>query len=244
MAGRSAALLLIGNELLGGKIHDTNMPALATALRGLGIPLVRAVVVPDDRATIAAEVNALRAAHEVVFTSGGVGPTHDDVTLAAVADAFGVAMTSSPALEQLVRAHFGPRTSEGHLAMARVPATTELRSAPGSDWPALVVGNVWVLPGLPEAFVDKLSIVTHHLTASAPIVSRAVYTFLDEGTLKPHLDATVAEFPDVDIGSYPTWSDPSYHVKLTFDGSDPARLAAALAALVARLPADAVVRVD
>ena len=244
MSARRAALLLVGNELLGGKVHDTNLPALAVVLRRLGVPLVRAVLVPDERATIAAEVNALRSSHDVVFTSGGVGPTHDDVTLAAVADAFGVGLAPDPTVEQLVRSHFGPRTSEGHLAMALLPTSAELRSAPGSDWPAIVVGNVWVLPGLPEAFADKLKIVAHHLTAGPPIVSRAVYTWLDEGTLKPHLDATVAAFPDVDVGSYPTWSDPTYHVKLTFDGTDPARLGAALDDLVARLPADAVVRVD
>lgn len=243
MAPRGAAMLLIGNELLAGKIHDANLPALARVLRERGVPLRRAVMVPDERATIAAEVNALRASHDVVFTSGGVGPTHDDVTLAAVADAFGVALAPHPEIERLVRAHFGPRTSEGHLAMALLPVNAELRGAPGVDWPATVVGNVWVLPGLPEAFADKLAVVARHLTPGPAIVSRAVTTWLDEGTLKPHLDAVVATFPDVDVGSYPTWSDPGYHVKLTFDGTDPARLDAAVDALVALLPPGQATRV-
>lgn len=241
---RSAAALLIGNELLSGKIGDTNLRPLAQLLRRLGIQLRRVVMVLDDLATISAEVRSLRASHDVLFTSGGVGPTHDDVTLEAVAHAFDVPFGPHAELERIVRAHFGPRTSEGHLAMARLPASAQLLSAPGADWPATVIDNVWVLPGLPEAFVDKLRIVEHHLAASAPFLSRAVYTFLDEGTLKPHLDAVVAAFPDLDIGSYPTWSDPSHHVKLTFDGTDPARLDLAVRDFCQRLPQGAVVRVD
>jgi len=241
---RSAAALLIGNELLSGKIRDTNLQALAARLRALGVQLCRAVTVLDDVDTIAAEVRALRASHDWLFTSGGVGPTHDDVTMAAVAAAFGQTVVSDPDLERIIRGHFGPRTSEGHLAMARIPAGAQLRYAPGLDWPAVTVDNVWVLPGLPEAFVEKLDVVALHLGASAPFLSRAVYTRLDEGTLKPHLDAVVALFPGVEIGSYPTWSDPSYHVKLTFDGTSPALLDEAVRAFVARLPEGAALRIE
>ena len=241
---RGAAALLIGNELLGGKIRDANLQPLASLLRRLGVQLRRVVMVLDDLQGIADEVQALRESHDFLFTSGGVGPTHDDVTMAAVARAFGVPLVEDEALASIIRAHFGPRTSPGHLAMARVPQGARMLQGPDRGWPATVVGNVWVLPGLPEAFVEKLAVIEHHLTADAPILSRAAFTHLDEGTLKPHLDAVVASFPDVDVGSYPTWSDPSYHVKLTFDGTDPARLEAALQAFCASLPPGAVVKTE
>ncbi|MCU0658293.1 MAG: molybdopterin-binding protein [Polyangiaceae bacterium] len=233
---RTAAALLIGNELLGGKIQETNLLPLAQLLRSLGVQLRRVVMVLDDRPAIAAEIRSLRLSHDFLFTSGGVGPTHDDVTLAAVADAFDVPLTTSPELEQIIREHFGPRTSEGHLAMARVPPLARLLQGPAPGWPTTVVENVWVLPGLPEAFLEKLSTIRHHLASDSPFLSRAAFTFLDEGTLKPLLDAVVARFPDVEIGSYPTWNDPSYHVKLTFDGTDPARLDLALQAFCDLLP--------
>jgi molybdenum cofactor synthesis domain-containing protein len=217
---RTAAVLLIGNELLGGKIRDTNLQPLAQLLRRLGVQLRRVVMALDDLPALAAEIHALAASHDLLFTSGGVGPTHDDVTLAAVAAAFHVPLVSDPELERIVRAHFGPRTSEGHLAMTRVPEGTRLLQGASPNWPATVFRNVWVLPGLPEAFLDKLQ------------------------TLKPHLDATVAAFPDVDIGSYPTWSDPDYNVKLTFDGTDPARLDQALRSFCALLPPAAITRID
>lgn len=244
MPPRTAAALLIGNELLSGKVRDTNLPALAVLLRRMGVQLRRVVMALDDRDTIASEVRSLRSSHDLLFTSGGVGPTHDDVTLASVAAAFGVPFALHDGLAQIVRQHFGAHTSEGHLAMAYLPANAELCFAPGVTWPAISVDNVWVLPGLPEAFVEKLTVVAHHLDPSAPILSRALYTFLDEGTLKPHLDAVVALYPDVEVGSYPTWSDPSYHVKLTFDGTEPARLEAAVNALRNALPAGAVLRID
>jgi molybdopterin-biosynthesis enzyme MoeA-like protein len=128
--------------------------------------------------------------------------------------------------------------------MTRVPEGTRLLQGASPNWPATVFRNVWVLPGLPEAFLDKLQILELHLAPDAPILSRAAYTRLDEGTLKPHLDATVAAFPDVDIGSYPTWSDPDYNVKLTFDGTDPARLDQALRSFCALLPPAAITRID
>jgi molybdenum cofactor synthesis domain-containing protein len=241
---RTAAVLLIGNELLGGKIRDTNLQPLAQLLRRLGVQLRRVVMALDDLPALAAEIHALAASHDLLFTSGGVGPTHDDVTLAAVAAAFHVPLVSDPELERIVRAHFGPRTSEGHLARTRVPEGTRLLQGASPNWPATVFRNVWVLPGLPEAFLDKLQILELHLAPDAPILSRAAYTRLDEGTLKPHLDATVAAFPDVDIGSYPTWSDPDYNVKLTFDGTDPARLDQALRSFCALLPPAAITRID
>ena len=243
-ARKTAAALVIGNELLSGKVHETNLMVLAIALRELGIRLVRAVTVLDDIETIAREVQQLSRSHDWVFTSGGVGPTHDDVTIGAVARAFEVPVVQHPELEGMLRAHYGDRCTDGHLFMARVPEGAALVSSPAVRWPAVVMHNVWVLPGIPEAFQMKLTIVRESLLGGAPFVSRAVFTKMDEGDLKPLLDAVVLAHPEVEVGSYPKWVDPTYRTKLTFDGSDRLAVDLAVQDFLALLPAGEPQRIE
>lgn len=238
---RTAAALIIGTELLTGKIADQNLIVLARTLRSLGIRLTRVVMILDEIDTIAHDVRALAAAHDVVFTSGGVGPTHDDVTIEAVARAFDAPVVSSPLMERLLGGYYGERLTEGHLLMARMPEGARLVASERSPWPTVVMKNVWVLPGIPEIFARKMRHVEADLGADVPFVSRAVYTLLDEGLLKPHIDAIVMAFPHVEVGSYPRWDDPDYKTKLTFDGLDEARVSEARDALIARLPEGALV---
>lgn len=233
---RTAAALIIGNELLSGKIADRNVVVLARELRSLGVLLRRVVMVLDDVETIANEVRELSAAHDFVFTSGGVGPTHDDVTIEAVARAFGVAVVTSERMEQMLRAFYDDRLTEGHLLMARIPEGARLASNAKVPWPAVVMRNVWVLPGVPEIFAMKLPLLRAELAGDRPFVSFAVLTDLDEGQLKPLLDRVVARHPHVDVGSYPRWGDTEFRTKLTFDGLDEARVRAARDAFVAILP--------
>jgi molybdenum cofactor synthesis domain-containing protein len=232
----TAAALVIGDEILSGKIQDANTCVLARTLRGMGVLLRRVVVVKDDVDVIARDVRELSATHDWVFTSGGVGPTHDDVTIEAVAQAFGTRVIASPILEAMVRAHYKERCTEGHLRMALVPEGASLEVTSEVSWPTIRLGNTWLLPGIPEVFKMKLAVVAAHLPGGPPFVSRAVYVNMDEGELKPLLDRVVADFPDVSVGSYPKWLDPSYKTKLTFDGTDVDRVAAAQGALVAALP--------
>ena len=217
---QTAAALIIGNEILGGKIQETNVYALARLLRGLGVELARVLVVPDDVSTIAEELLALSERFDHIFTSGGVGPTHDDVTMAAIARAFGVNVVREPRLEKFLRNHYGQTITENHLLLANVPEGAEQLYIDGSRWPLTVFRNVWILLGVPEVFQMKLDIIAEHLKGDVPFVSRAVFTKLDEARLKPILDSTVAEHPNVDIGSYPRWQDPTYETKVTFDGKD------------------------
>src|SRR3954451_18852253 len=149
---RTAAALVIGNELLSGKVLDANVHALAGLLRALGIRLSRVVMLPDDVGVLAAEVRRLSADFDVVFTSGGVGPTHDDVTVEAVARAFGVDVVLDPTLSELLRGVYGERLTEAHMLMARVPLGAVLRSSPEVQWPTPVMNNVWILPGIPDLF--------------------------------------------------------------------------------------------
>ncbi len=233
---KTAAALVIGNELLSGKVADANVLALARELRRLGVKLRRVVMVLDDLDTIADEVRALSAAHDWVFTSGGVGPTHDDVTIEAVARAFGVSIEVSADVERMLRSHYGGRVTDGHLLMARVPSGARLVATPSMPWPTVVMRNVWVLPGVPEIFRMKLPLLCDEIGCERPFVSLAVITSLDEADLKPMLDAVVAAYPDVEIGSYPRWGDLAWRTKLTFDGLVPERVRAARDAFVDRLP--------
>jgi molybdenum cofactor synthesis domain-containing protein len=241
----TAAVLVVGNEILSGKVDEANVAVLARELRRLGILLERVVVVMDEVDTIAREVRQLSATHDWLFTSGGVGPTHDDVTIEAVAKAFDVPVVSSPEMEAMLRAHYGERCTEGHLRMALVPQGAALEVSAEVTWPTIRLGNTWLLPGIPEVFRMKLPVVVARIRGAGPsFVSHAVYTKMDEGVLKPLLDRVVAEFADVSVGSYPKWLDPSYKTKLTFDGRDEARVLSARDAFVALLPAGEPQKVD
>ena len=159
--GRTAAHLVIGNEILSGKIQDANTYALAKELRSLGVELRRVVVVPDEIDTIAAEVNALRVTHDYLFTSGGVGPTHDDVTIIAIARALGRRVVRFAEVERLIREYYGSRCTDDHLRMADLVEGTELAVAAETGmWPTFVLGNIFVLPGVPEIYRMKLLTVT------------------------------------------------------------------------------------
>ena len=232
----TAAMVVIGNEILSGKIADQNLMVLAGVLRDLGVKLVRAVIIPDDLRQIAHAVRELAASHTWVFTSGGVGPTHDDVTIAGVAKAFKKKVVSHPEMDALIRATYGDRLRDGHLFMARVPKGARLIRNDEVPWPAVLMRNVWVLPGVPEIFRMKMKLVETEIAPAAPLFSLSVLSTLDEGNLKPLLDKVVADHPTVEIGSYPRWTDPHARTKLTFDGGDRAACEAARAAFVASLP--------
>lgn len=241
---RTAAALIIGTELLSGKIADQNLYVLARTLRSLGVVLRRVVMVLDDADTIADEVRALASAHDAVFTSGGVGPTHDDVTIEAVARAFDVPVVSSAHMEELLRGYYKDKVTPGHLLMARMPEGARLVATERSPWPTVVMQNVWVLPGIPEIFARKMSLVAGDLGVERPFISRAALTTLDEGVLKPLIDAIVLAYEDIEVGSYPRWGDADYKTKLTFDGTDEARVLAARDAFVALLPPKALVGLE
>lgn len=224
----TAAALVIGNELLSGKIRDANVAELARALRALGIRLARVVMVPDEIPLIAAEVRALSAGYDVVFTSGGVGPTHDDVTVEGVASAFHVPVVLDPKLSDLLRGVYGERTTDAHLLMARVPEGATLCSSPEVEWPTPVMHNVWILPGIPDLFRLKLLTVRAWLRGPISFFSRALFLRVEEPLLKPALDEVVARHPEVEIGSYPKWFDPAYRTQVTFDAATAEAARAAL----------------
>jgi molybdopterin-biosynthesis enzyme MoeA-like protein len=240
---RTAAALIIGNEVLTGKVQEENVAPLARELFSLGVSLRRVVVCPDEIDVIVSDLNALRSGHDHVFTSGGVGPTHDDVTIPAVAAAFGRAVVRSAELEAQIRGYFhGRPVGEEHLRMAEIPEGAELLRTAEVPWPTVVIDNVYVLPGVPQAFRMKLVGLRERLRTDSPFVSEAVYTLSDEAGIAALLTRLAAEHPSVLIGSYVKWRDPEYKTKVTFDGRDPDAVKRAADALVAALPPAELVR--
>ncbi len=241
----TAAVIVIGNEILSGKVDDQNARYLIGELRALGVSLRRIEVIPDVVDEIARAVRAVSATVDHVFTSGGVGPTHDDVTLQAVAAAFDMPVARNAQLEALMRARWGDAVHPRDLRMADVPAGARLEHGPGasaSTWPVVVVRNVWVLPGVPSIFRRKFEAV-RELFRARPIHGRALYSLADEADIAGALDETVARFPTVDVGSYPQAEGGPHKVKVTFDSRDRAQVDAALEFLAGRL-GRAVARID
>ncbi len=230
----TAGVVIIGDEILSGKFADQNGSFLITELRHLGVELRRLVVIPDDREDIAATVAALSARVDYVFTSGGVGPTHDDVTIEAVAAAFGAQVVRHPELERRVRAYWGARLDEANLRLADVPDGAELAWGKDTTWPVVSFHNVFILPGVPELFRRKF-IDLRDRFRSEPVVAARLFVSAEEGQLAPELDRVVAAHPTVKIGSYPRFTERDFRVLLTLESKDGAAVQAAYAALDAAL---------
>ena len=239
---RTAAALVIGNEILSGKISDTNTPFLARGLFELGIELRRVVVCPDEVDTIAKELTDLRNGHDMVFTSGGVGPTHDDVTIEGVAESFGRPVVQSEGVAKLIRHYYGDRTTDAHLRMANMPEGAEMIRSSDAPWPTVVIENVFVLPGVPEIFTLKFSDLRKRLDEGQEFHSEAVFTLSGEGEIASLLENIAKAFPGVMVGSYVKWRAEDYRTKVTFDGNDAEAVAKAADMLVDELAPAVLVR--
>jgi len=240
---RTAGLIVIGNEILSGKVVDTNAPFLARELRALGVELRRIVTIPDEVDEIATAVRLFHEAYDVVFTSGGIGPTHDDVTVEGVAAGLGRRVIRHPVIEGRLREFYKDQANEARLKMADVPDGAELIVDQALGFPTMAVDGIYVLPGIPSLFEQKFRGICERF-AGAPYHLRVVYTREGEGAIAEHLNATVAAFPDLMLGSYPKLGDPEYAVRLTLESKDEAYVEAALGDLLGRLPAAWVVRVE
>jgi len=240
---RTAGILIIGNEILSGKVVDTNSPFLTRELRRLGVTVRRILTIPDELDEIAVAVAEFHRAYEIVFTSGGVGPTHDDVTMEGVARGLNRRIIRHPAIEGRIREFYKEKTNEARLKMSEVPEGTELIVDGRLGFPTIKCENIYILPGIPEILEQKFEALRDRFAAS-PYFLRVVYTSEGEGAIAEHLNATLAAFPELMLGSYPKIGDPEYSVKLTLESKDEAYVERALAYLLALLPADAVVRTE
>lgn len=230
----TAGVVIIGDEILSGKFADQNGAFLIGELRHLGVELRRLVVIPDERDDIAATVKELAARCDYVFTSGGVGPTHDDVTIESIAAAYGVAVVRHPELEKRVRGYWGARLDEANLRLADVPDGAELAWGKDTTWPVVAFRNIYILPGVPELFRRKFVDLRDRFR-SEPVVAARLFVNADEGQLAPSLDRVVAAHPAVKIGSYPRFTERDFRVLLTLESKDREAVTAAYAALDAAL---------
>ncbi|MDX2015244.1 MAG: molybdopterin-binding protein [Myxococcaceae bacterium] len=240
-----AAGLIIGNEVLTAKVRERNGALLIERLRARGIPLVGLFVVPDDVDAIVEAFLVARRRARYLFTSGGIGPTHDDVTVRAVALALQRPVVQVPEIvRSLTEAFKGKPVPPEALRLADAPAGSRLIHGPRLQYPALACDDVFLLPGVPELFEAQLETVLDGLSGQ-PVVTRLVFLDAHEHEIAPVLDAAALEVPEVEIGSYPTF-DPSagYRVKVTVEHVERARVDAMVDRLVRELPASAVLRVE
>lgn len=238
MPNPTAAILLIGDELLSGRTRDSNLHFLAGELTRRGITLREARLVADDHDAIIAAVNALRAGHDHVFTSGGIGPTHDDITADAIAAAFGVAITKRADAMALLQAHYdrrGQEFNEARQRMARIPDGASLIDNPVSIAPGFTLGNVHVMAGVPAVFETMVASVLAPITGGAPLLSQSLRVDRGEGEIAAPFGALAADYPDLSMGSYPFVQNGAHGTNLVIRGTDAARVAAAMADLDARL---------
>ena len=237
MKQKTAAVVLIGNEILSGRIKDTNLHFFANALNECGVKVAHARVIPDIETVIAETVNELRAAYDYVFTTGGIGPTHDDITTASIAKAFGVPLIRHAEAEARLRAHYGHNETvinAARLKMADVPEGAELIDNPVSVAPGFRLENVFVLAGVPvicQAMFDSLK---HGLEGGTPTRSRSIEITLPEGTVAAAVTQIQHDFePEVDIGIYPLFRQGELGATIVMRSQNLTRLGAVFAAMTA-----------
>ncbi len=239
----SAGICVIGNEILSGKVVDENSPYLCRELRKLGVDVERISVIPDVIEVIGSEVRSLSKSFDFVFTSGGVGPTHDDLTLDGVALAFGRALELNESMASRMARAQGKPPNESLLKMARIPAGAALIDAGDLWFPVIVVENVHIFPGIPELLRRKFDSVRERFRG-VPFVLRRVFVTRSESDIAAALNALLVEFPALQLGSYPRVGAGDYHVQLTLESRDADYVTRALESLLSRLPSGAVLRVE
>lgn len=234
----TAALLVIGDEILSGRTKDKNIGAVADRMTEIGIRLKEVRVVADDEADIVAAVNALRTRYTYVFTTGGIGPTHDDITAESIAKAFGVAIDIDPRARALMQASCDARgvpLTPARLRMARLPKGAELVDNPISVAPGFWIGNVIVMAGIPDIMGVMLDAVTPKLARGEKMLSETIALQRPESTIADLFAAHQAAFPDIAMGSYPSMRDGKPATDLVLRGTDRERLTRAVDDLKAKL---------
>lgn len=237
----SAAAVVIGDEILSGKVVDTNTGFVIHHLRARGVVLGRVAIIADEVQEIAAEVRACSERYDWVFTSGGVGPTHDDRTMEGVALAFDRALVRPPELEQAVREHMGARMNDAALKLAEVPDGARLLD-PG-PFPLVLFRNIYILPGVPRIFEDKLRRICAHFDGQPPTVRR-IFLQTHESGVADALREVAEAHSAVKIGSYPQFDELDHNLLVTVESSDARAVDRASDELLQRLSAERIVRID
>jgi len=240
MPNPTAAMIVIGDEILSGRTRDSNMHFLAGELTRVGIDLREVRVVSDSRDAIIEAVRALSATHDEVFTSGGIGPTHDDITADCIAAAFDTAIDIRTDARAILQAHYdrsGTELNAARLRMARIPDGATLIDNPVSSAPGFTLRNVHVMAGVPSVFQAMVASVLPGLTGGAPLMSQTYRIARGEGDIAGPLSALADDYPDLMIGSYPFQTNGIFGSNIVIRGHDGARIEAAMITLAGQFPA-------
>lgn len=236
MPNPTAAMIVIGDEILSGRTRDSNMHHLAGQLTEAGIDLKEVRVIGDEEAVIIAAVKAMSAAYDYVFTSGGIGPTHDDITAYCIAAAFGAHIDVRDDARAILAAHYaqaGTDLNEARLRMARIPDGADLIENPVSAAPGFRLKNVHVMAGVPSVFQAMVASVLPTLTGGDPLISKTLRIDRGEGDIAGPLGALAEEYPALSMGSYPFQKDGKYGAHIVIRGTDAQQIDRALTKLAA-----------
>ncbi|MGH7772006.1 MAG: competence/damage-inducible protein A [Candidatus Binatia bacterium] len=238
---KTAGIVIIGNEVLSGKTQDTNSYFLSRELRSLGVEVRRISVIPDEIELIGKEVATFSRNFDLVFTTGGVGPTHDDVTMAGIAQGFGVKVIRHPELERRLRERHRENINEARLRMAEVPEEAELVGEGFA--PVVKLRNVYIFPGIPKILHERFEILKEGFR-DTPFFLKVIYVKEGEGVIASILNNLLTGFPGLLLGSYPVLDNPEYKVKVTLESKDQTYLNRAFQKLLSTLPEGAIHRID
>lgn len=240
---KTAGIVIIGNEVLSGKTQDSNSHFFCTELRQLGVEVQKISTIQDEIELIGREVAEFSKRFDFVFTSGGVGPTHDDVTIEGIAHGFGLKVVRHPQIERRMRQRLGTELNEARLRMANVPEGATLLAADAPFAPIVNIYNVYIFPGIPRILQERFHLLKERFR-DTPFYLKNVYVRYGEGIIAAMLNDLLAKYPALMLGSYPVLDLPEYKVKVTLESKDQEYLQQALKAFVASLPVDAVHRID
>jgi len=240
---KTAGIVIIGNEVLSGKTQDINSHFFCTELRQLGVEVQKISTIQDEIDLIGREVAEFSKRFDFVFTSGGVGPTHDDVTIEGIAHGFGVKVVCHPDIEKRMRQRLGADLNEARLRMANVPEGATLLCADAPFAPIVTIRNVYIFPGIPKILQERFHAIKERFR-DAPYFLKNVYVKHGEGIIAAMLNDLLVKFPQLMLGSYPVLDLPDYKVKVTLESKDAGYLDQALKTFVASLPKDSVHRID
>lgn len=236
----TAALVIIGDEILSGRTQDANLAYLARWLNIQGIRLKEARVVSDDMQAIGEAVNACLAAHDYVFTTGGIGPTHDDITVDAVAAALGRPVVHHPEAVEVLTRYYGDRITEARLRMARVPEGSDLIENPETGAPGIRCGRLFIMAGVPKITQGMLRGLDGKLAGGRPVIARAIGAWTQESRVADLLGSIQKAHEGVQVGSYPFWREGKGGANFVLRSVDESRLDAAIEALKAALAAEGI----
>jgi molybdenum cofactor synthesis domain-containing protein len=241
--GKTAAIVITGNEILSGKVPEQNAQYLARELRGLGVNLKRIAIIPDQLSAIAEEIAFCKNRFDFIFTSGGIGPTHDDVTVEGVALGLNKPLIESPTLAKMLRDIYSDRVNPALMKMAAVPEGTEFIYGAGLRSPVLLIENIYIFPGVPEYLINKFTAIKDRFLES-PFYLKKIFLCQDEEKIADPLNKTLEQFPKLLLGSYPILHQKEYKVIVTVESKDTGYLDLAAKTLLSFLPEESVYKIE